>query len=273
MVDLNEKYEQLIQALQKHIPFAPELCIILGSGLGDFINKIKLVNSISSKELPNYPQSTIEGHKGYIHFAKHAQKKLLLFQGRIHFYEGYTLSDVFLPVHIASKLGCYYLLLTNAAGGINKNLVPGDLMLNVSFNAINIKKELANTIGVITIKEKNRFLDFPSEEFNSVIKQAAIEEKINLKEGNYWYTKGPSYETPAEIKMISLFHGDAVGMSTAHEAIYGAKLGMKVASVSCITNYAAGLSNKKLNHQEVIDTADKVKNKFEKLVKKTIELL
>ncbi len=273
MVDLNSKYEGLIKVLQKQIPFTPEICIILGSGLGDFADKVETVTSIPTSSLPNYPKSTVEGHKGFIHFAKYSNKNLLLFQGRIHFYEGYPLSECLLPAHIARKLDCKWLLLTNAAGGVNMNLHPGDLMLNTSFNAFAIKKEITNVLAVASVEEKNKFLKFPSPKLNSIIKQAAEKEKINLKEGIYWYGKGPSYETPAEIQMCAKFGADAVGMSTAHEAVYGAKLGMEVSSISCITNYAAGLTTKKLDHSEVIDTANKVKLDFERLVKKTIELI
>lgn len=273
MIDLNGKYELLIKTIRSKIPFYPELSIILGSGLGDFAEKLEVIKSIPTNELTGYPQSTVEGHKGFIHFAKYAEKKLLLFQGRIHFYEGYSLSEVFLPVHIAAKLNSQYLLLTNAAGCISKNLIPSDLMLDISFNSFAIKKEITEVIGIASVDEKHKFLDFPSKEFNTIIREAAALKQINLKEGVYWYTKGPSYETAAEIKMISKFGGDAVGMSTAHEAIYGAKLGMKVSAISCITNYATGLTAQKLSHIEVIETANKVKKKFENLVKKIIELL
>jgi len=178
-----------------------------------------------------------------------------------------------LPVHIAAKLNCKYLVLTNAAGGVNTNFSPGDLMLAVSFNSINIKKELTDLIGLISFEQQNNFLNCPSKELNAKIKLAALEERINLREGVYWLTKGPSYETPAEIQMISKFGGDAVGMSTVHEAVYASTVGMKVSSISCITNFAAGLSPQKLSHQEVMETAELVKKDFERLVKKTIELV
>lgn len=273
MINMNAKYRETLEAVGKQIPFEPEICIVLGSGLGDFAEKIETIKSISTSSLPNYPASTVQGHQGFLHFSQYQNKKLLIVQGRIHFYEGYTLSQCLLPVHIASKLNCSKIILTNAAGGVNPNFRPGDLMLATSLNGINIKKELSDLMGLASITQKNSFLDFPSKEMNNKILSAALEEKIALRQGIYWLTKGPSYETPAEIKMIRKFGGDAVGMSTVHEAIYAASIGMKVSSISCITNYAAGLSDQKLSHKEVMETAEFVKKDFERLVKKAITLI
>jgi|YelNatPaOPRAMG01_1025707.scaffolds.fasta_scaffold00440_37 purine-nucleoside phosphorylase len=273
MINLNLKYQNLINELNSLFHFSPDMALILGSGLGDFTKKVTIIKSINTSNLPGYPISTITGHEGKIHHAKFHDKNLLIFQGRIHPYEGYHISECILPIFISKKLNSKYVLLTNAAGGINPLFKPGDLMLIDSFNSISIKKELTELIGISSLEGKNNFLKFPSSSFNESIKNAAIEEKINLKEGNYWYTKGPSYETPAEIKMIAKFGGDAVGMSTVHEAVYSSYLGMKTASVSCITNYAAGISETKLNHAEVTETANKVKEKFERLVKRIISIL
>ncbi len=272
MMNLNFKYKELTEKLAEIFQFKPDVAIILGSGLGDFTNNVNVIKTVSTSSLPGYPPSTIAGHEGKIHQAEYLGKNVLLFQGRIHFYEGYHISECVLPVFIANKLGTKKILLTNAAGGVNRNFNPGDLMLSTSFNGIFIKKELSDLIGVSTEEGRKNFFDFPSENFNDVIKNAASKEGIKLKEGIYWYTKGPAYETPSEIKMISEFGGDAVGMSTVHEAIYSGYLGMETASISCITNYAAGISDKKLNHREVTETANMVKDKFEKLVKKVIEL-
>lgn len=273
MIDLNFKYEQLLEYIGSLTPFKPETALILGSGLGQFAEKVNLLKSISTNELPGYPPSTIVGHVGKIHFAEYEKKKLLIFQGRIHFYEGYKIYECILPVLIAHKLGCKKIFITNAAGGINYSFIPGDLMLAKSFNGISIKKELTNLIGISSETGLNNFRDFPSESFNKIIKTAALEEKINLKEGVYWYTKGPSYETPAEIKMMRKLGADAVGMSTVHEAVFAAYLGMNTASVTCITNYAAGISNERLSHLDVTATADLVTEKFERLVKRILKLL
>ncbi len=273
MVNLNAKYREIVETIKNEIPFEPETCIILGSGLGDFAKKIETVKSFSTSTLPGYPRSTVEGHQGYLHFSRYSGKKLLIVQGRIHFYEGYKLSECIIPVHLAAKLNCKSIILTNAAGGINTNFKPGDLMLISSFNGLSIKKELTEVLGLTTIDKRNGFLDFPSSELNEKIKLAAQKEKIALREGVYWFTKGPSYETKAEIKMMKKFGGDAVGMSTFHEAVYASYLGMKVGAISCITNFAAGLSSTKLSHSEVMETAEHVKLDFERLVKRIIELI
>ena len=273
MVNLELKYEQLLKKLKGYNFPKIDLAIILGSGLGGFAESVNTIRSIETTELPGYPESTVEGHKGFIHFAEYENKNILLFQGRIHFYEGYRLSDCVVPVYISHKLNCDKLILTNAAGGINPNLSPGDLMLVTSVNSIFLKKELTEFFGIASLKQKHQFLDFPSSEIMSAIKKASLEEKIFLKEGVYWFVKGPSYETPAEIRMISKSGGDAVGMSTAHEGIYAASLGMHVGAISCITNYAAGISEQKLSHNEVIETGNKVKLDFERLIKRIIKLI
>ncbi len=272
MINLNDQYRSTIEYVANQIPFEPEFCVVLGSGLGDFAEKVDTIKSIPTSSLPNYPISTVQGHEGYLHFSKYAEKKLLIVQGRIHLYEGYRISQCMVPVFVASKLNCKKILLTNAAGGVNQHFKPGDLMLNTSFNGINIKKELADLIGVTSLEKKNEFIDFPSTTFNNLIKRASLEERISLKEGVYWYNKGPTYETPAEIQMTRKLGGDAVGMSTVHEAVYAAYLGMEVSAISCITNMAAGLSFQKLSHTEVMETAEMVKNDFERLLKKIIEL-
>lgn len=273
MIDLNFKYKNLIDEISKQAPFIPNLSIILGSGLGNFAECVKIEKTISTSSLLDYPKSTIHGHEGKIHFAEFAGKKILLFQGRIHLYEGYSIYQCILPVFIAHKLNCPRIILTNAAGGINRSLKPGDLMLATSFNGIMLKKELTDLIGISSEQGKKNFYNLPSPDLNRKIKEAAKEEKIELKEGVYWYTKGPSYETPAEIRFLSKFGGDAVGMSTVHEAVYAGYLGMETASISCITNYAAGLTLNKLSHDEVTETANLVQHKFESLIKKIIQIL
>ncbi len=273
MVDLNFKYKAPLEFIKSEAPFKPDISIILGSGLGDFAEQLQLHKSISTSDISGYPVSTVVGHKGKIHFAEYENKKIILFQGRIHFYEGYNINECILPVLISHKLGTKKLLLTNAAGGINKNFTPGDLMLTSSFNGILIKKELTNLIGLTNQTGKNNFVNLPDSEFNNIIKKSAESEKINLKEGVYFYTKGPTYETPAEIRFFRKYGADAVGMSTVHEAVYASYLGMKAAAISCITNFAAGISNKKLSHTEVTETADRVKNTFGRLVKAIIKTL
>ncbi|MCU0342280.1 MAG: purine-nucleoside phosphorylase [Ignavibacterium sp.] len=270
MVDLNFKYKALIEFIKSESPFDPEISIILGSGLGDFAEQLQVIKSISTSDIPDYPVSTVVGHKGKIHFAEYENKKLILFQGRVHFYEGYNINECIIPVFISHKLCVKNLLLTNAAGGINKNFAPGDLMLIKSFNGMLIKKELTNLIGLTDQRGKNYFVNLPDGELNNIIKKSALDEQINIKEGVYWYTKGPTYETPAEIRFFAKFGSDAVGMSTVHEAVYASYLGIKTAAISCITNMASGISDQKLSHLEVTETANRVKNTFASLVKSAI---
>jgi len=272
MVDLNFKYKNLLDFFKQVTPFTPDISIILGSGLGDFADQLTIHKSISTSEIPGYPVSTVAGHKGKIHFAEHQNKNLILFQGRVHFYEGYNINACIVPVFISHKIGAHKLLLTNAAGGINKNFVSGDLMLATSLNGILIKKELTDLIGLTNHAGKDNFINLPDPEFNEIVRQSAQANGINLKEGVYFYTKGPTYETPAEILFFAKYGADAVGMSTVHEAVYSSYLGMKTAAISCITNFAAGISTQKLTHQEVTETADKVKNTFARLIKSVIEL-
>lgn len=270
MVDLNLKYKALLDYLKNEAPFVPDISIILGSGLGDFAEQLQIHKSISTSDIPGYPQSTVVEHKGKIHFAEYENKKIILFQGRIHFYEGYNINECILPVLISHKLGAKNLLLTNAAGGINKNFAPGDLMLATSLNGMLIKKELTDLIGLTNQTGKNNFVNLPDREFNNIIKKSAESEKINIKEGVYWYAKGPTYETPAEIRFFAKYGADAVGMSTVHEAVYSSYLGMKTAAISCITNFASGISDQKLSHSEVTETANRVKYTFARLVKAVI---
>jgi purine-nucleoside phosphorylase len=270
MVDLSFKYKTLIDFLKSESPFEPELAIILGSGLGDFAEQLQIHKSISTSDIPGYAQSTVVGHKGRIHFAEYENKKIILFQGRIHFYEGYNINECILPVLISHKLGTKNLLLTNAAGGINKNFIPSDLMLATSLNGILIKKDLTDLIGLTNQTGKNNFVNLPDPDLNDIIKKSAESEKINLKEGVYFYTKGPTYETPAEIRFFAKYGVDAVGMSTVHEAVYSSYIGMNTAAISCITNFAAGISTQKLSHSEVTETADRVKDTFARLVKAVI---
>ena len=271
MLDIDFKYEELTKRILEGAPFKPEIALVLGSGLGDFAKNIETVKSIPTSSLPGYPKSTVQGHEGYIHFAKYSGKNILVFQGRIHFYEGYKLSECIVPVHITDKLGCKKIVLTNAAGGINSHFNPGDLMMITSFLALNLKKELTELFGLSSIENRNAFLNLPSKSMNELIQNSALEEKILLKEGSYWFSKGPSYETAAEIQMMAKYGVDSVGMSTVHEAIYASIKNIEVGAISLITNHAAGISKVKLSHQEVIETAELAKEKFERLIKKIIE--
>ena len=228
--------------------FKPEIGIILGSGLGDFADEFNSV-TVPYNEIPGFERSNVQGHKGQLVFAEINGKKVVMMQGRYHFYEGYSMQTVTYPVKIMKKLGVEKLIITNAAGAVNKSFNPGELMFITDH---------INFMGT-------RFPDMSeiySKEF--ITKAENIAKRLNIKyqKGVYAATTGPSYETPAEIKMYSILGADAVGMSTAPEAIVANYCGLKVLGISCLTNYAAGVSSNPLNHQEVIDTANKVKDNF-----------
>lgn len=271
MINLIAKYENTIAYLKKEFNTTFDIAIVLGSGLGDFTGKVNIIKSVPVSDIPGYPVSTVEGHKGVIHMAEFEGKKVLLFQGRVHFYEGYNLSDCLIQTHIVKQFGIKHFLLTNAAGGVNLFFQPGDLMFVNSLNSGNIQKELSAVLGVGTMEHRNRVVSFPDKEFKDIVYKSAIKAGVNLKEGNYWFGKGPSYETPAEVRMIGKYGFDAVGMSTAHEVLYAATSGIKTVVISCITNYAAGMSPEKLSHEEVTITAKKAASNFENLVKEIIK--
>lgn len=271
MFDFEFYYKDLIDILKKDIKDDIKLSIVLGSGLGKFPETINIIKTWDGDTLPNYPRSTVEGHSGKLILGEINGKKCLVFQGRFHFYEGYQLYETIVPSIITKGLGIPYLLLTNAAGGVDYAFEPGDLMLCTSFIGINIKNEINEVMRVATPDQKNMFLKTPDPDFNDIIIWSALEEKVHLKEGIYWYNKGPTYETPAEIRMVDKFGAHAVGMSTVAEAYWASAHGTKVSCISCITNYAAGLSPHKLSHDDVTVAAKLVENKFNRLVQRIVE--
>lgn len=273
MKTFNNLFEETINDVKSKAPFVPDIAIVLGSGLGNFANSLNPIVSLNTEDIANYPTSKVEGHAGKIHFTEYKGKKLILFQGRVHFYEGYTLAQCLLPVQIIHSLGCRNLIVTNAAGGINSNFKPGDLMIIRSFNAASIKKEMAQTLEPLSIDENKLLSNYPSKKIVKALFEASFQENFHLKEGSYWISKGPSYETPAEVEMMRRFGADSVGMSTAHEIVYASALGIETVGISCITNYAAGISKEKLSHSDVTETAKKVETMFENFIKKTLELL
>ncbi len=252
--------------------FIPEIGIILGSGLGEFADEHKTI-SIPYNEIPNFEASHVQGHKGLLVFAQIQGKNVVMMQGRYHFYEGYSMQTVTFPVKVMKKLGVKTLIITNAAGAVNPEFTPGDLMFisdHINFMGTNpLIGKNDDTLGT-------RFPDMSEIYSKELIKKAVqTAEKLNIKyqKGIYAATTGPSYETPAEINMYKILGASAVGMSTAPEAIVANYAGMKVLGISCLTNYAAGVSNTPLNHQEVIETANKVKENFKNLLFELIKVI
>ena len=245
--------------------FKPEIGIVLGSGLGDLADTY-CEFAIPYDKIPGFAKSTVEGHKGQLVFAQINKRNVVMMQGRNHFYEGHSMQDVTYPIKVMKKLGVKTVIITNAAGAINKSFRPGDLM--VITDHIN----LMGTNPLIGPNDPDLGVRFPdmSEVYNKnlikIVDAAGRLLKIDLKHGVYVATTGPSYETPAEIKMTRFMGGDAAGMSTVPEAIVANYCGMKVIGISCISNFATGISSKKLSHEEVIETTEKVKAKFKELV-------
>jgi purine-nucleoside phosphorylase len=249
----------------------PKLAIVLGSGLGDMAECVQDKLEIRYDDIPGFLRSTVPGHAGKLVIGKLAGVDVMLLCGRFHHYEGYSHRDIVLPVRVIKELGVEYLLLTNAAGGVNLSFRPGDLMLiedHINFSGDN------PLIGPNEDAFGPRFPDMShayDPHLSKIIENAAKEACIPLKKGVYILFNGPSFETPAEIRMCRILGADAVGMSTVPEVIAANHSGLKVAAISCITNMAAGILNQPLSHSEVIETGEKVKGKFSCLVTKIIE--
>ena len=246
----------------------PRIAIVLGSGLGDFGNDFENAIAIPYQEIPGFPTSTVAGHAGQLVIGRINNVPVLAMQGRVHFYEGYSLEEVTFPLRTFKLLGIKKLVLTNAAGGIDVQLSQGALML--------ISDHL-NLMGANPLRGPNderfgpRFPDM-SDVYSRELQQVAVEEAramgIELRRGIYAALAGPSYETPAEIHMLRGFGADAVGMSTVPEAIVARQMGIEVLGISCITNMAAGLGNEPINHEEVVETGKQVRNTFAQLLRR-----
>jgi purine-nucleoside phosphorylase len=273
MTDKNliSKINEARDYIKQRIDFTPELGLILGSGLGVMGEEVENKIIIDYSDIPNFPISTVEGHKSRFIFGTLNNKKVAVMQGRFHFYEGYKMQEVVFPVWVMRALGINKLIVTNAAGGVNKSFAPGDLMLI---------KDHINFAGTNPLMGQNieefgpRFPDMSNaynRELVDIAKKCAHSNGIAIQEGTYMMFTGPNYETPAEIRMSRVLGGDAVGMSTVPEVMTANHSGMKVLGISCITNMAAGILDQPLNHHEVIDTAEKVKSKFVKLIKEIVQ--
>ena len=265
-----QQLQESLAYIRQRVDRIPSLSIILGSGLGSFADNIQTDVVISCRDIPHYPVSTVEGHAGLIYFGRLNGIPLMALKGRVHYYEGYTKYQVGYPVHIMAALGVKSLIVTNAAGAINTDFRPGDLMLITDHINFALDNPL---IGSSLIKTEERFADMCDAyhaPYRKLAQDAARDLDIELKQGVLFVTKGPCYETAAEIRMIRALGGDAGTMSTVPEVIVAKQQGMKVLGISCITNMGTGILDQKLDHHEVTVVAGKIEAKFTKLISEII---
>lgn len=264
-----EAYKRLTDCLdfvKSKTTFVPETALVLGSGLGGFAEEIEAEAVINYRDIPGFPASTVPGHAGRFVLGRLNGLSVIAMQGRVHYYEGYSMEEVVLPIRLMGMLGAKVLLLTNAAGGMGTGFVPGTLMRIVDQLSLFVPSPL---IGPNLEALGTRFPDMSAiydKQLGERINEAARELEIPLREGVYAQLTGPQYESPAEIRALRALGADAVGMSTACEAIAANHMGLRVAGISCITNLASGMNAVPLSHAEVQETADRVAAEFKKLV-------
>lgn len=271
---MGQVYKKLMRCyedVRKRTAFVPKVAVVLGSGLGDYAEDIRVEYELPYSEIEGFPVSTVPGHAGKFIFGYIGEVPVACMKGRVHYYEGYPVSDVVLPVRLLKLMGAEILFLTNAAGGVNTSFHAGDLMLirdHISAFAPN------PLIGPNIDELGPRFPDMSKvydRELQKLIAGKAKENHIYLQEGVYAQMTGPSYESPAEIRMLRMLGCDAVGMSTVVEAIAANHMGMKICGVSCISNLAAGMSENPLSHKEVQEAADMAAPAFKRLVTEAVK--
>ncbi|EOB3456702.1 purine-nucleoside phosphorylase [Enterococcus hirae] len=272
MTQLSEMLQETTQFILEKGVKEIDFGLILGSGLGELAEEIEEAIVIPYGQIPFFPTSTVVGHAGQLVYGTLSGKKVLAMQGRFHFYEGHSMQTVTYPVRVMAALKAHSVIVTNASGGVNESFVPGDLMLitdHINFTGQN------PLIGPNEDEIGPRFPDMSEAytlTYREVAKEAASQLDLTLKEGVYMGYSGPTYETPAEIRMSRTMGADAVGMSTVPEVIVAAHSGLKVLGISCITNLAAGMQAN-LNHEEVVETTQRVKQSFKALIKEVLVLL
>ena len=270
---MNPVYDKLLRcydSVKDRIPFAPDVALVLGSGLGDYADHIQVEAAIDYHEIEGFPVSTVPGHKGRFVFSHIEGVPVVLMQGRVHYYEGYAITDVVLPIRLMKLMGARILFLTNASGGVNFDFAAGDLMLVRDQISSLVPSPL---IGPNLDELGPRFPDMShiyDEDLRSLIRECAAELDIPLREGVYVQFTGPAYESPQEVRMCRILGGDACGMSTACEAVAANHMGMKICGISCISNLACGMTDQPLSHKEVQETADRVAPRFRELVTRAI---
>ena len=270
MTKVYERLQRCYKSIEDKIPFRPRLALVLGSGLGDYAERIEIEASIDYHEITDFPVSTVSGHKGRFVFGHIGSVPVVIMQGRVHFYEGYSIEEVVLPERLMHLMGAEILFLTNACGSANPAYQAGDFMLLTDHILYSVPNPL---IGANAEEMGVRFPDM-SEVYDEALRKeifaCAKDLGISLREGVYMQFSGPSFETPAEVRMAHILGADAVGMSTACEAVAGRHCGMRICGISCISNLGAGLSEEPLSDEDVKVVANRVAPLFKKLVTEAI---
>ena len=270
---MKDEYKRImacLECIQKKVNFQPKVALVLGSGLGDYGDNIDIRYRVDYAEIDNFPISTVEGHQGCFLFGYIKDVPVVVMQGRIHYYEGYSMSDVVLPIRLMHLMGAEILMLTNSSGGLNPDFVPGDLMMITDQISTFVPSPL---IGKNIDELGTRFPDMThiyDRSLQQMIRDVAKDMEFSLKEGVYIQFTGPNYESPAEVRMARLLGADAVAMSTACEAVAAKHMGMKICGISCISNMAAGITGQPLSHEEVKAAGERVAPVFSKLVTESI---
>lgn len=266
MTEAYKRVEKCYESIREKLKFKPKVALVLGSGLGDYAEGIQIEQSISYQEIEGFPVSTVSGHKGRFVLGYIGNVPVVIMQGRVHYYEGYSMEDVVLPARLMKRMGAEILLLTNAAGSVNYEYKPGDFML--------LKDQITSFVPSPLIGPNDegfgpRFCDMTTvydEELRTVVKETAAELRIPVHEGVYIQLTGPEFETPATVRMCRILGGDAVGMSTACEAVAANHMGMKICGISCISNLGAGMSDQPLTNEEVYETTERISKQFKEWI-------
>lgn len=270
---MNLVYEKLMKCyrcVKDKVDFEPLVGVVLGSGLGGYAQEIEVVCTLDYGEIEGFPVSTVPGHEGRFVFGYVEKVPVVVMQGRVHFYEGYPIQDVVLPIRLMKLMGIKALLLTNAAGGVSYELQAGDFMMITDHICSFVPSPL---IGPNQEELGPRFPDMSEvydKALQKLLRETAESLDIPLKEGVYIQLTGPAFETPAEVRMCRALGADAVGMSTACEALAGNHMGLKICGISCISNLACGMTENPLSHQEVQETADRVAPLFKQLITEAV---
>ncbi len=270
MSEIYEKLNGCLKSVRAKTDFVPQVAIVLGSGLGDYANDIKVECEIDYHDIEGFPISTVPGHAGKFIFGYVNDIPVVCMKGRVHYYEGYPISDVVLPTRLMKLLGAKILFLTNASGGLNSSFKAGDFMMLTDHISCFAPNPL---IGQNIDELGTRFPDMThvyDEDLRKIIEEVASKEGIDLKKGVYAQLTGPSFESPAEIRMLRTLGVDAVGMSTVVEAIAANHMGMKICGISCVCNLAAGMTDNPLTHDEVQAAANEAAPKFKKLLTESV---